>query len=166
VMDREHHGGLDKAVYAYGLNRYAHWKRKFPNADWKIGMFGENLTIDELDESKMLVGSIYKVGEAQVQVCQPRQPCFKLGIRFHTQAVLKQFVNSPYPGVYFRVLKPGKVGTGDIFQLLKEEKDSPSIAEVFQLLFHKTEYRILVEKAVKCEFLPEKCKRSIVKMQS
>ncbi len=165
VMDREHHGGVDKAVYAYGLNCYAYWKEKYPKLDWQLGMFGENLTIDELDESEMLVGSIYRIGDAEVQVCQPRQPCFKLGMRFNTQAILKEFINTPYPGVYFRVLKTGKVAKGHIFQLLKEEKDSPSILTVFQLLFHKTENRAHVEKALQCEFLPEKCKKSIVKMQ-
>jgi len=165
VMDRKHHAGVDKAVYTYGLNCYAYWKEKYPELDWQLGMFGENLTIDELDEFKILVGNIYRVGDAEVQVCQPRQPCFKLGIRFNTQGVLKEFINSPYPGIYFRVLKPGKVAKGDIFQLFKEENASPTILEVYALMFHKIKDRALMEKALECEFLPEKCKKSMVKMQ-
>ena len=130
VVDRKHHGGLDMAVYAYSADHYPFWKERFPNSDWSLGMFGENLTIEGLDESSMFVGSKYKIGEAEVEVCQPREPCFKLGIRFGTQSVLKEFVNRPYPGVYFRVSKPGSVKVNDKMELIHEALDSPSIAEV------------------------------------
>jgi MOSC domain-containing protein YiiM len=166
VVDRKHHGGIDKAVYAYSLNHYPFWKERFPHLDWNHGMFGENLTVDGLDECKMLVGSTYQVGEAVVQVCQPRQPCMKLGVRFGTQNILKSFVNEPYPGVYFRVLKTGDVKVDDEFQLINEEMDSPSIAEVYGLMYQRqTESVQLIERTLACAFLPESCKERVRTVQ-
>jgi MOSC domain-containing protein YiiM len=167
VVDRKYHGGVDKAVYAYSANHYPFWKAQFPKLDWSLGMFGENLTIEGLDESNMLVGSRYKVGEAEVEVCQPRQPCFKLGVRFGTQSILKKFVNSAYPGVYFRVIKPGEVQIGDQLLLVREESGSPSIAEIYLLMYTKQNGADeLIQKAINCKFLPEVIRATISKTQS
>ncbi|MBL4585662.1 MAG: MOSC domain-containing protein [Flavobacteriales bacterium] len=167
VVDRRFHGGTDKAVYAYSADHYPFWKKSYPNLEWNFGMFGENLTVLGMDESKMLIGSIYKLGEAEVQVCQPRQPCFKLGIRFGTQSVLKQFVSSPYPGVYFRVLKSGNVKKDDVLELLKEEPDSPSILEVYKLMCHKqTDNNMSTQKVLNCQYLPASCKEIILSVQT
>ena len=68
VVDRKYHGGLEKAVYSYSLDHYPFWKDQFPDLEWDYGMFGENLTIEGMDESKMLIGSVYQVGDAQIQV--------------------------------------------------------------------------------------------------
>ena len=167
VVDRRYHGGVDKATYAYSLDHYAFWKNLYPDLDWTNGMFGENLTIEGLDEAKMLVGSVYKVGEAKIQVCQPREPCFKLGIRFNTQSVLKTFVNELFCGVYFRVIQPGRVNSEDELKLEVEESDSPSIAEVYSFMYHKgsgTKDRI--ENAINCNFLPVGIREGIRKTQS
>lgn len=167
VVDRKHHGGLDKAVYAYSVNHYPFWKEQFPNAEWSLGMFGENLTVKGLDESKMMIGSVYQVGEAQVQVCQPRQPCFKLGIRFGTQSVLKKFLNSQYPGVYFRVVKHGHVKCGDEFDLISEHLGCPSISEVYSLIYHEQpSAQATIQAALACIYLPEGCKDLIRTTQS
>ena len=97
IVNRVHHGGIEQAVYAYGEQHYAYWKERYPNQDWSFGMFGENLTISNFDESKLHVGAIFQLGEARIQVTKPRQPCMKLGIRFNTQKIVKDFWNSNYP---------------------------------------------------------------------
>lgn len=155
VVDRKYHGGLDMAVYAYSADYYPFWKDRFPDSDWSLGMFGENLTIEGLDESKMHIGSVYQVGEAQIQVCQPRQPCFKLGIRFGTQKILKPYINSPYSGVYFRVIKPGLVNTGDELNITSNKSKSPTVSTVFQFMYHKVEDSAeVLQHIISCEFLP------------
>ncbi len=166
VVDRKYHGGVDMAVYAYSADHYPFWKERFPNSDWSLGMFGENLTIEGLEESKMRIGSLYQLGEAQVQVCQPRQPCFKLGIRFGTQKVLKPFINSPYSGIYFRVLQTGSVKVGDELNLLADESESPTVAEVFKFMYHRSEKdNAKVEKSINCAFLPQGVRDTIRKIQ-
>lgn len=166
VVDRRFHGGIEKAVYSYSLDHYSYWKKMFPDLDWQHGMFGENLTIEGMDESAMLIGSVYHVGEAQIQVCQPRQPCFKLGIRFGTQSILKPFVNEPYPGVYFKVIKKGEVNSGDELKLVSEEGDNPSIAEIYRLMYFKQkEPGSLIHSALTNDILPDPCKDRIRQTQ-
>ncbi|MFM1874493.1 MAG: hypothetical protein RL266_230 [Bacteroidota bacterium] len=166
VVDRRYHGGADKAVYAYSADHYPFWKERFPNSDWSLGMFGENLTIEGLDESNMRVGSVYQLGDAQIQVCQPRQPCFKLGIRFGTQTVLKPFVKATFCGVYFRVLQVGSVTVGDELILLRQEPNAPTISEVYTLLYHRSENdHEAIMNAIRCEFLPTGVRESIRELQ-
>ncbi len=131
VIDRRYHGGIEKAVYAYGANHYAYWKDLYSNLEFSYGMFGENLTIDHLNEEEIFVGSTYQLGETTIQVTKPREPCVKLGIRFQDAKVIKQFWNTTKSGVYFKILKVGKVAKNDELILLEEAKNSPSIAEVY-----------------------------------
>lgn len=131
VIDRRYHGGIEKAVYAYGANHYAYWKDLYSNLEFSYGMFGENLTIDHLNEEEIFVGSTYQLGETTIQVTKPREPCVKLGIRFQDAKVIKQFWNTTKSGVYFKILKVGKVAKNDELILLEEAKTSPSIAEMY-----------------------------------
>lgn len=132
VVDRRYHGGIEKAVYAYSENHYSYWKKLYPQLNWQYGMFGENLTISNLDETEIYVGSIYKLGEATIEVTKPREPCYKLGIKFGTQKVVKQFWNSTKSGVYFKVLKTGNVKVGDELKLVSVTEKPLSIADVYE----------------------------------
>ena len=131
VIDRKVHGGIKKAVYAYGVNHYDYWKELYPDIEFHYGIFGENLSIDHLDEEQIFVGSVYRLGKAIVEVTKPREPCVKLGIRFNDAAIIKQFWLSTKSGVYFKVLETGQVAKGDTFQLLEKLENTPSIAEVY-----------------------------------
>lgn len=136
VVDRKHHGGVDKACYLYSADTYEFWKEKYPSLSWDWGMFGENLTVKGLDERQVCIGDVYQIGEAEVEVSEPRQPCFKLGIRFETQQVLKDFIAYGHSGVYVRVLKSGKVWTGDQVVLLRKGSEV-SIWDVFRMVYQK-----------------------------
>lgn len=131
IVNRKHHGGIEQAVYAYGENHYGYWKEKYPNADFDFGMFGENLTISNLDETQIHSGEQYKLGTAIIEVTKPRDPCMKLGVRFGTQDILKPFWNSTMCGVYFKVLQKGKVRPGDELILIKSSETRPTIAEMY-----------------------------------
>jgi len=133
VIDRKHHGGIEKAVYGYSQNHYAYWKALYPNLDWNYGMFGENLTISNLEETEIFIGNTYKLGEVLLEVTKPREPCYKLGIRFGTQKILKQYWNSTKCGVYFKVLQTGNVAVGDELILVNKAENSPTIAEVYEM---------------------------------
>jgi len=132
VIDRRYHGGIEKAVYGYSQNHYAYWKELYPNLEWNYGMFGENLTISNLEETEIHIGNTYKLGEALLEVTKPRDPCYKLGIRFGTQEIVKQFWNSTKCGIYFKVLQTGNVAVGDELILVNKAENSPTIAEVYE----------------------------------
>jgi len=161
VMDRKHHGGIDKACYIYSADHYPFWQKKFPDLHWTYGMFGENLTVEGINESEINVGDTFAVGTAIIQVSEPRRPCSILGIRFGTQAMVKEFYHQPYPGIYVRVLKEGKIKKGDSFKLIKKEKNSISIAAVYSLFASDDKNHSLAKKAITISSLAQTCKNSI-----
>ena len=95
-------------------------------------MFGENLTIDDLDERKIHIGDTFKVGEAILEATLQRNPCYKLGIRFNDMKIVKQFWKTTFCGVYFKVLQRGFVKTGDDFVCIKTCFENPTIADLFK----------------------------------
>ena len=161
VMDKRFHGGALKAVYIYGKNRYPFWQKKYPNLDWQHGFLGENLTFDVFDESIIKIGDIFQIGNAKVQITQPRKPCYKLGIRFNTQQALKDFINEPYPGGYLQVLEEGEVNVDDEVILLDSNPNQMSLADVYYLIYHKNGDQKMAEKALELDIFPETCKKNI-----
>jgi MOSC domain-containing protein YiiM len=154
VSDKTVHGGKFKACYLFSEIHYQYWKYLYPNLDWDWGMFGENLTVSGLDETQIYVGNIYKIGNALVQVTQPREPCFKFAHKFGTTDVLKQFINHGFSGTYLRVLEPGFVKTGDVFKLMKLAENSLTVAQLFNLIFAKYKDQKLLSLAINNESLP------------
>lgn len=132
ICNRIYHGGIDQAVYGYSLKHYDYWKGLHPDQDWEFGMFGENLTIDDLEETEIHVGDTYKVGEVIIEVTKPRQPCEKLAMKFDTRKIVQQFTRSTMSGIYFKVLQTGHVQAGDEFEQIKSCPDNPTIAEVYR----------------------------------
>lgn len=164
VIDRRYHGGSDKACYLYSVDHYPFWQNKYPNQDWKWGMFGENLTISGLNESEIRIGDRFRIGNAEVQVTQPRQPCFKLGVRFGDQSVVSDFWTLPYPGVYVRVLSQGEVQSGDEMILIERDPESLSVSQVFSIFHHNRSDLKLIQKALAEPFIAASCLRDIEKL--
>jgi len=128
------HGGVDKAVYAYASEHYRFWVEKYPNMELPWGTFGENLTTEGLLEDKVHVGDRFGVGSAEFAVTQPRFPCYKLGLRFGTQAILKTFLDSERSGYYLKVLREGKVKAGDLIRTVEVNENSPTITSMVQMV--------------------------------
>src|SRR5262252_899123 len=83
------HGGEFKAVYCYPFVHYSYWKQELPDRQLSMGIFGENFTLDGLLEDSVHLGDEFAVGSARVVVTQPRLPCYKLGIRFEADDMVK-----------------------------------------------------------------------------
>lgn len=112
------HGGPDKAVYAYASEDTAWWAAELARDDLGPGMFGENLTTAGVDCTHAVIGERWRVGSALLEVCQPRQPCFKLGLRFDDPKMLKRFAHASRPGAYLRIVEPGELGAGDAVEIV------------------------------------------------
>jgi MOSC domain-containing protein YiiM len=115
------HGGPEKAVYGYAASHYAAWSREYPQHSLLLvrGGFGENLAVDGLSESDICVGDIHGIGSTRMQVCQPREPCFKLALRFDDKHMPKAMVRSGRAGWYYRILEPGVINPGDKVETLE-----------------------------------------------
>lgn len=132
IVDLKYHGGIEQAVYAYSANHYEYWKKLYPHVAFNFGMFGENLTIADLDETTICVGDVYQLGTALVEVTKPREPCFKLIFRFQDEAIVTQFWKTSFCGVYFKILTTGEVQKGDAMKLIKKSENQTTIAEVYE----------------------------------
>ncbi|WP_237276795.1 MOSC domain-containing protein [Tenacibaculum ovolyticum] len=132
VCNNDSHGGIDQAVYGYSLKHYEYWKELYPNLKWHLGMFGENLTIDDLEETEIHVGDTYKVGEVILEVTKPREPCHKLAMKFNSRKVIRQFLRVSKSGIYFKVLQIGFVKTGDVLEKIKTCPENLTIAEMYK----------------------------------
>lgn len=164
VHDRKYHGGTEKACYLYSADHYTFWKEKYPDLDWDYGMFGENISVEGLSESELLIGDILYVGECRVQITQPREPCFKLGIRFNTQKIIKDFINAPFPGFYAKVIETGEVKKGDHVQLSERLHDSIGLLEVWELLYQPNPDHELLDFALNFQHLGESYKSGLRKL--
>ena len=162
VTDRKYHGGEFKACYLFSEDYYGYWKNLYPNLEWNWGMFGENLTVSGLDETQIFVGDIYKVGEAKVQITQPREPCFKLGAKFGNQNILRKFIAHGHPGTYIRVLEEGFVKPGDTFTLIERPENSLTTAQLYHLIFAKNKDKDLLNRAAKSDALPEHARKEFI----
>lgn len=111
--DLEAHGGPEKAILAYSAEHYPAWREELGRPDFPHGAFGENLTISELTEEDVCIGDVFEIGEAHVQVSQPRVPCFKLAYRWRIKDLTARVERSRRPGWYLRVLGEGWIAPGD-----------------------------------------------------
>ena len=149
------HGGPDKAVYAYPAEHYPFWREQFPEMELPWGMFGENLTVTGLLEDVVHIGDRFQVGTAQLVVTQPRLPCYKLGLKFGRDDMLKRFLQSGLTGFYFSVFKEGDVAAGDPINLLDRDEHQVKVSDITRLYHRDKRNLSLLQRVVEVEALPE-----------
>ena len=166
------HGGKNKAVYCYPLHHYEYWKKELPSHELPLGVFGENFTVDvdcddvrsqqaDLPEHAIHVGDRFSVGSAEVVVTQPRLPCYKLGIRFQMDDMVKRFLVSGRSGFYLAVTREGEVGAGDGMRPLSQDPNAVPVSAITQLYITKSfseDDRDLLQRALRVAALPESWK--------
>jgi MOSC domain-containing protein YiiM len=136
--DRKVHGGRDMAVYAYPFEHYRFWEETLGRSGFPFGQFGENLTVEGLTEGTVRVGDIFRVGDALLQVTQPRVPCYKLALRMgEGPDFLRRFLDSGRLGFYLRVVEEGEIGAGDIIERVNTDGWSVTIAEFIHIYLHE-----------------------------
>jgi MOSC domain-containing protein YiiM len=134
------HGGPEKAVYGYSLENYSAWRIDYPKHAALLvpGGFGENLCIEGMHETDLCVGDIHRIGNTRLQVCQPRQPCFKLALRFQDKMMPKAMVRSGRSGWYYRVLESGGIAPGDAVHLDARPNPDFPFTRLVELVSHNT----------------------------
>ena len=133
--DRRVHGGPDKAVHLFPARHYARLAERFPDAAAQlvIGSIGENISTAELDESDVRIGDVWRLGSAELQVCQPRSPCWKIDERFASDGMAAYIAEHRLTGWYWRVVTPGQVAPGDSLELLQAGSAALTLAEAMQI---------------------------------
>ena len=158
------HGGRFKAIYCYPYEHYDWWKDELRGGELPLGVFGENLTTEGLDEPSVHIGDQFSIGNAHVIVTQPRLPCYKLGIRFDSDAMVKRFLASGRTGFYLGVQREGTVAAGDAMTVLARDRNRVSIADLVRLYVQKAidaDDIPLVRKALRVEALSDSWKTEL-----
>ena len=133
--DRRVHGGPEKAIHLYPARHYAKLAARFPDAAAQLipGSLGENISTPDLDENDVRIGDIYRLGSARLQVCQPRNPCWKIDERFATEGMAAFIAEQGLTGWYWRVVTPGTVGPEDALTLDQAAPNALTLAAAMQL---------------------------------
>jgi MOSC domain-containing protein YiiM len=155
------HGGEYKAVYCYPLAHYDYWKRELPDRELPMGIFGENFTLDRFLEGSVHLGDRFSVGSAEVIVTQPRLPCYKLGMRFESDEMVKRFFVSGRTGFYLAVTSEGEVGAGDEMTIISRDLNGVPVSEITRLYAEKRYSNTdvaWVQRALRVAALPESWK--------
>lgn len=129
--DRRVHGGPDKAVHLYPARHYARLAEQFPDAARQlvIGSLGENISTADLDENDVRIGDIWRLGTSLLQVCQPRNPCWKIDERFSAEGMAAFIAEHRLTGWYWRVIAAGHVSPGDTLELERAADGASTLAE-------------------------------------
>lgn len=149
------HGGPAKAVYGYPLEHYAYWRDELRDAELPLGVFGENLTTEGVDESTLHIGDRLRIGAVELVVTQPRLPCYKLALRFGRADMIKRFLKSGRSGFYFSVAAEGELGAGDAIEITHRDALAVSVADIVRLHVSNDADRELLHRASRLKALPQ-----------
>ncbi|MBP3963354.1 MOSC domain-containing protein [Paenibacillus lignilyticus] len=127
------HGGADKAVCVYSAEHFPYWEGRWQR-EVLPGAFGENFTVSALTEHEVCIGDIWSVGETVVQVSQPRQPCYKLGMKHQLPELAHEVQLNGFTGFYLRVLAEGHVRQGEKLLLTESHPAAITIAEANRVM--------------------------------
>jgi len=149
------HGGEQRAVFVYQMDSYHYWERFLGRSDFIFGQFGENFTVEGLLDNEVCIGDRYRIADAVFEVTQPRVTCYRVGIRLNEPRMPALLVSHRRPGFYFRVLKEGEVGAGDLILKIADGPERITVAEIDALLYLPAHSRERLERALRIPALSQ-----------
>ncbi|SFM71733.1 MOSC domain-containing protein YiiM [Pseudonocardia ammonioxydans] len=132
VCDARHHGGTDKAVYAYAREDLDLFEPDL--GPLHAGVFGENLTTRGLEVTGAELGERWRVGGVLLQVTAPRIPCRTFAAWLERDGWVRTFTAAGRPGAYLRVLEPGPVHAGDPVAVERRPGHGVTVGDAFRAL--------------------------------
>jgi MOSC domain-containing protein YiiM len=136
VGDPSRHGGADQAVYAYACEDARWWSAEL-DRDIPPGRFGENLSTEDIDITTALIGEVWSIGTAELQVCCPRVPCHTFAGFWGVPDLVKRFTARSAPGTYLRVLTEGEVAADDPIRVVRRPDHGVTVGLAFRALLQE-----------------------------
>ncbi len=158
------HGGPEMAVLAYAQAHYPRWQAELQRHDTAVGGFGENFTVRGQDETDVCLGDVYAVGDAIVQVSQPRTPCWKLARRWRQADLVERVLATGRHGWFFRVLEEGHVSPGQCLALRDRPLPAWSMARVGAIKHGREVDSAGAAELAYCEMLAPDCRAAMAKL--
>ncbi|GAB3672653.1 MOSC domain-containing protein [Salinisphaera aquimarina] len=136
VADHVHHGGRDRALNHYPAEHYEGWRSRYPGFDdaFVPGVLGENISTHGITEADVRVGDVFTLGEATIQIAQPRQPCWKIGARVGIGGLATAVIKEGRAGWLYRVIEPGHIRAGDTLTCIERAGHGITMAQMWALL--------------------------------
>lgn len=133
--DRRVHGGPIKALHQYPVAHYARLAQAFPVAATLLvpGSIGENLSVEGWDEDNVAIGDIFRLGDAVIQVSQPRSPCWKIDRRYGVEGMTRFIDEQGVTGWYYRVLEEGEVAPACVFERIARPAPAATVHKILEL---------------------------------
>ena len=144
----------EKTRRAYPKEHYEYWERELPNIALPWGMFGENFTTEGLNEDVINIGDHFRIGSAEVVATQPRMPCYKLGVKFGRMGVVRRFLASGRPGIYFKVLQEGEVEAGETIELISKDENNITVKDIVRLYVKDNKDIESMQRVIRVRALP------------
>lgn len=163
VADKKNHGGPEKAVFAYPIKHYASWKEELGIDSIDMGSMGENFAVLEMDEYTVCIGDTFRLGDALIQVSQPRRPCWKPARRFKIKDLALQIQNSGRTGWYFRVLEEGNIISRIDFELIDRPYPQWSIAACNEVMYKDKNNLKIADELASCDLLAVNWRQTLKK---
>ncbi|MFD1020783.1 MOSC domain-containing protein [Thalassobacillus hwangdonensis] len=160
--DKKHHGGPDRAVCLYPADHYPYWGEKY-GKEFTFPSFGENLSVAGIDEDALCIGDVFQLGEARLQVTEPRQPCYKIARTHELDDFPAQVMKTGFTGCYLRVLEPGQVKPGDDLKRIESDARQVTITEVNDVKYHDRDNKDKIKRILECEALAAGLRQSLEK---
>lgn len=132
-IDRQRHGGPDRACYAYAGEDARFWERQVGRELWP-GAFGENLTLAGVDVTGSVIGEVWAIGSAVLQVSAPRKPCRVFAAWWDEPDLIRRFTAAGRPGAYLRVLTTGALAAGDPVEIVDRPAHGVTLRDTFRAL--------------------------------
>jgi len=152
--DRSHHGGPDRALCSYVVDHAEGWVRALGRRP-EPGLFGENLTVQGIDETQVHCGDRFRIGDAVIEITTPRIPCMTLTRRVGYADAIPFIRSLGWSGWYARVIEEGGAKGGDAMELIHADALAVSIREIYGLNSEKNAPRAALERALAVKALPD-----------
>lgn len=130
VVDRKHHGGYDKAVYAYAREDADWWESQI-GRPLTNGAFGENLTTEGIDVNQSLIGERWQIGNVILEVSEPRIPCRVFAGFWDRPTLIKDFTAAQRSGTYLRIIQEGEIKRNDEIVVISKPEHGVTIRDIF-----------------------------------
>jgi MOSC domain-containing protein YiiM len=160
--DTKNHGTPNQAVLVYAAAHYPCWQAELGRPEIGPGGFGENFTVDGLDETTTCVGDVYAVGNAHIQVTGPRYPCIKISRRWGIPTLTARVAETGRTGWYCRVLNEGWVEPGVPIELVDRPHPTITVARVNDFGHGRNRDVEAARELAACPLLPASWQRLVV----
>lgn len=145
--DHKNHGGPDKAILCYPREHYAKWAVEPETGAVGEGTLGENLEIGGATEAVVCVGDVFRCGEVEVAISQPRQPCWKPAQLHRLPDLTALILRSGRTGWYVRVLIGGSLRATEELDLVKRPNPGWTVARATQVMHFERDPALRAELA-------------------